>query len=177
MHRSGSRRLSTLTTLLACVALIASACGTGVETPGGSAGASGPLGSPPPETDRPVETESLPPNLPGQSDTDWGPIWDAVAPSYPVPEGAKPADAATGPVSGAYTVATSVSTARQVADFYASALEEANFGGTGIDGPLEDGSFQVWSSTSDGCNSRVTILPRGQESLITILYGTLCPFE
>ena len=131
MQHAGSIRF--LAPLL-LVAVLATGCGAGVETPSGSPGQSI-AGSPAPETDRPVETESLAPNLPGQSDTDWGPIWDAVAPSYPVPDGAKPADAATGPVSGAYTVATSVSTARQLADFYAAALDEAGYGGTGIDGP------------------------------------------
>jgi hypothetical protein len=174
MHRAGS---IAFLALLALLALVASGCGFGPETANGSPGASGPAASPPPETDRPIETESLAPNLPGQSETDWGPIWDAVPPSYPVPEGAEPAEADHGPVSGAYTVATDISTARELADFYAAALDEGGFGGTGIDGPLEDGSFTVFSSSGYGCDSQVTILPRGQESLITVLYGSLCPFE
>ena len=90
MHRAGPFRFLAS---LVLVAVLATGCGTGAETPTKSPSASIP-GSPAPETDRPVETESLAPNLPGQSDTEWGPIWDAVAPSYPVPDGAKPADAA-----------------------------------------------------------------------------------
>ncbi len=172
MHRAGPTRFLAF---LALIALAASACGSGGAL--GSPGASTPVTSAAPETDRPVATESLAPNLPGQSETDWGPIWDALPPSYPVPDGAEPADAASGPVSGAYTVAQGVSTARQLADYYAAALDEAGFGGTGIDGPLEDGSFQVWSTSGYGCDSRVTILPRGQESLVTVLFSALCTYE
>lgn len=174
IHRAGSIRFLALLTL---ISLAASACGTGPDGAIGSSGASTPLASAAPETDQPVETESFAPNLPGQSETDWGPIWNALPPSYPVPEGAEPAEADSGPVSGAYTVAQDVSTARQLADYYAAALDEAGFGGTGIDGPLEDGSIQVWSSSGYGCDSIVTILPRGQESLITVLFGALCRFE
>ena len=174
MRRAGSIRFLAL---LALIALAASACGIGRDGADGSPGASTPLASAAPETDTPVETESFAPNLPGKSETDWGPIWDALPPSYPVPEGAQPTEADSGPVSGAYTVAQSLSTARQLADYYAVALDEAGFGGTGIDGPLEDGSIQVWSSSGYGCDSLVTILPRGQESLITILFGALCRFE
>lgn len=163
--------------LISLLALVASGCDVGNGAATGSPGASVAQGSPAPETDRPLETESLPPNLPGQSDTEWGPIWDAVPPSYPVPDGATPADAATGPVSGAYTVPTSIATSKALADFYAAAIEQAGFGGTGIDGPLEDGSYSVWSSSGYGCDTLVTILPRGEESLITVLYGAQCRFE
>ena len=45
-----------------------------------------------------------------------------------------------------------------------------------MDGPLEDGSFTVWSASGYGCDSLVTILPRGEESLITVLFGAGCPF-
>jgi hypothetical protein len=163
--------------LLSLIALLVGACGTGLEGPGGSPDASGPVPTRAPDTDQPVETESLAPNLPGQSDTDWGPIWDDVPPAYPVPEGAKPAEAANGPVSAAYTVASSIATPRALAEFYAGALDEGGYGGTGIDGPLEDGSLTVWSTSGYGCDSLVTILPRGQESLITVLFGALCTFE
>jgi hypothetical protein len=42
----------------------------------------------------------------GQTDTDWGPIWNEVPPGFPVPEGAKAAEAGSEPVSAAYTVST-----------------------------------------------------------------------
>jgi hypothetical protein len=171
MHRARSIALISL------LALVASGCDVAGGLATGSPGASVAPGSPPPETDRPIESESLAPNLPGQSETEWGPIWDAVPQSYPVPDGAEPAEADQGPVSGAYTVATSVATPKTLASFYAVALEDGGFGGTGIDGPLEDDSYSVWSSSGYGCDTLVTILPRGEESLITILFGALCRFE
>jgi hypothetical protein len=88
-----------------------------------------------------------------------------------------PAKADHGPVSAAFTVPSAVKTPRALADYYAAALDEAGYGGTGIDGPLEDGSLQVWSTSGYGCDSLVTILPRGQKSLVTILLGALCTFE
>jgi hypothetical protein len=171
MHRAGS------VAFLALIAFLLGACGFGPsETSGSSAGPSL-IATRGPETDAPVETESLPPDLPGQSDTAWGPIWDDVPPAYPVPDGAEPADADQGPVSAAYTVPSAVATPRALADYYAAALDEGGYGGTGIDGPLDDGSLTVWSTSGYGCDSLVTILPRGKESLVTVLFGALCRFE
>lgn len=162
---------------LALVSILVGACGFGPDTVGSGAPSSLPVETAPAETDAPTATETLDPSLPAQSDTDWGPIWNAIPPSYPAPAGAQVADAADGPVSGAYTVRASVLAPRAIAEFYETALDEAGFGGTGIDGPLEDGSFTVWSSTGYGCDSLVTILPRGSESLITVLYGAGCEFD
>jgi hypothetical protein len=163
---------------LALLALVVGACGFG---PGEASNAS-PDESlvatiAPVRTDRPIETETFDPGLPGQSESEWGPIWNAIPPSYPVPEGAVPAEADHGPVSAAYTVATNLAAPRAIAVFYRDALEEDGFGGAGLDGPLEDGSFTVWSSNGYGCNSLVTVLPRGQESFITVLFSALCRFE
>jgi hypothetical protein len=137
------------------------------ETPGTSA----PTATPGDEA-----TPTVDPNAPGQSEVEgWGPIWDALAPSYPVFEGAVPTDPEAGPVSAAFTVPNVTAAPRDIAQFYAEALDEAGYG-TGLDGPLEDGSFTVWSSDAAGCDSLVTVLPRGEESLITILFGAGCAF-
>lgn len=170
MHRRHS-----IVAILTLVALLVGACGNGDEGPSGAPG-SVPVATTPDETDSPVATESDDPSLPAKSETAWGPIWNAIPPSYPVPVGAEPADPESGPVSGAYTVASSVAKPRAIAEFYQTALEDG-FGGAGIDGPLEDGSFTVWSATGYGCDSLVTILPRGAESLITVLYGAICQFN
>jgi hypothetical protein len=153
------------------------ACGTGSGSSPEPTSAASPTFEMPGETAEDTSPPSLDPNLPGQSEVEgWGSIWDALPPSYPVFAGAKEADAGTGPVSAAYTVANVDAPARDIAKFYLDALDEAGFG-TGQDGPLEDGSFTVWSSSGYGCDSLVTILPRGEESLITVLYSTGCPFE
>ena len=172
MHRTGS-----IAVTLVLVSLLVGACGFGPGEAPGSPGASQPAGSPPPETDAPSAIESIDPNLPPQSDTEWGRIWNSLPPSYPVPAGAQVADADQGPVSGAFTVASDVATPLAIAEFYRDELEQQGFGGTGLDGPLEDGSYAVWSSTGYGCDSLVTILPRGGESYITVLYGAGCQFN
>ena len=164
--------------LIAGLVLGLAACTTGAgssATP--TTAAASPTFEMPGETAEDTTSPSLDPRLPGQSDVDgWGPIWDALPPSYPVFAGAKEADAGRGPVSAAYTVANVDAPARDIAQFYLDALDATGLG-TGLDGPLEDGSFTVWSSTGYGCDSLVTVLPRGTESLITVLYGAGCPFE
>lgn len=172
MHRRRS-----IAPILTLVSLLVVACGYGPGETSSGAPASVPVATAPDETDVVFPTESLDPNLPPQSETAWGRIWNAIPPSYPVPEAAKPADPDHGPVSGAYTVASKLATARAIAEFYRDAIEERGIGGTGLDGPLEDGSFTVWSSNGYGCESFVTILPRGSESLITVLYGAGCDFN
>jgi hypothetical protein len=161
----------------ALLSLVVGACGFGAGAPSAPPSPSPTATIAPPETERPIPTDTFNPSLPRQSESEWGPIWDAVPASYPIPDGAVPADADHGPVSGAYTVAKDVATPRAIGEFYRDAIEEDGFGGTGLDGPVEDGSFTVWSSNGYGCETRVTILPRGDESLITVLYGALCPFE
>lgn len=156
-------------------ALAACGGGPGGSTPGPSSAAS-PTFEMPGETAEDTNPPSRDPSLPGQSDAEWGPIWDALPPSYPVFGGAVPAEAESGPVSAAYTVANVDADPREIAQFYADALDDAGLA-TGLDGPLEDGRYTVWSSSGYGCDSLVTILPRGDESLITVLFGTGCPFR
>jgi hypothetical protein len=171
MHRAGP------VALVALIAFVAAACAAGSgEIAGSSAGANTFTPTRGPETDQPVATESLAPDLPGQSVTEWGPIWDDLPSAYPVPDGAEAADA-DGPVSAAYTVPVSVATPSALADYYAAALDEAGYGGTGIDGPLKDGTLSVWSTSGYGCDSLVTITPQGQKTLVTVLFGALCTFE
>ena len=144
--------------------------------PASSGADQSPTASPPAVTPDDQATPSLDPNLPGQSEVEgWGPIWDELAPSYPVFDGAVPTEPEAGPVSAAYTVPNVTAAPRDIAQFYLDALDEAGYG-TGMDGPLEDGSFTVWSASGYGCDSLVTILPRGEESLITVLFGAGCPF-
>jgi len=114
--------------------------------------------------------------LPGQSEAEWGRIWDILPATFPVPGGASAAEPDTGPVSAAFTVPVAGSTAQQVADFYRAGLVGRGYS-TSVDGPLEDGSFTVDSSNGAGCRVLVTILPRGDESFMSVLYGVGCAFE
>ena len=160
--------------LLAAVALIACACSTNPgntaePTTNSSALATAPDGTP----DAGEPSASAPA---GQSETGWGTIWDALPDWFPMPDGAKAADARSGPVSGAYTVPTTKGTAAQIAAFFRDELDAIGYG-TGLDGPLEDGSYTVWSSNGEGCDTLTTVLPRGDENLVTILYAAGCHFE
>jgi hypothetical protein len=171
MTRTPRRRRPVLAALLLC-ALVPVAC----SGPAASDDAGFP--TPRPTTTSTPAAPSVAPTseLPSQSETGWGLIWDAVPDSFPVPAGAEPADPSEGPVSAAWTVPVTAANAPELAGFYQSALDEIGLG-TGIDGPLEDGSYTVWSSNGGGCDTLTTILPRGDESLVTVLYGAGCRFE
>jgi hypothetical protein len=112
----------------------------------------------------------------GRVDSEWGPIWDALPAAFPVHQGAQEA-APAAPASAAFTIPASATvTARAVATWYGEQL--ATDGPGGIDGPLEDGSYSAWSSKSDGCDIRVSAVPRGPEEVyVTVFYGALCPFD
>lgn len=117
------------------------------------------------------------PELPSQSESEWGLIWDAVPDSFPVPIDAAVADPPQqGPVSGAWTVPVADVSAPALAGYYRDTLDE-NGWSAGIDGPLEDGSYTVWSTDAYGCETLTRIVPRGDESLITAFFGAGCPFR
>ena len=122
-------------------------------------------------------TAETTPELPGQSESVFGLIWDAVPDSFPVPADATEADPPQqGPVSGSWTVPVASASAPELAGFYNTGLDEIGWG-TVLDGPLEDGSYTVYSSDGYGCETLTTILPRGDESLVTTLFGAGCPFR
>ena len=123
-----------------------------------------------------IEQPGLTPST-GQSDTGWGPIWNELPPGFPEPPGSEPVEAVSGPVSGAWTVATgAASDPKAIAQRFTDAFSAAGYGG-GRDGPLEDGSYTAWASNGYGCDMLVTALPRGEETLVTVLYGAGCPFS
>jgi hypothetical protein len=124
----------------------------------------------------PPESVEPSPRLPSQSETAWFRIWDAVPDSFPEPVDAAIADPQTGPVSGAWTVPVTDVSAPELAGFYRDAIDELGWAPI-VDGPLEDGSYTVYSSNGYGCETLTTILPRGDESLVTVLFGAGCPFR
>jgi hypothetical protein len=123
-----------------------------------------------------IEQPGLTPSA-GQTDTGWGPIWNELPPGFPTPRGAQPGEARGGPFSAAWTVSTrDASGPKAIAQLFADAFSAAGYGG-GRDGPLEDGSYTAWASNGYGCDIVVTALPRGEETLVTALYGAGCPFS
>jgi hypothetical protein len=142
------------------------------------AGCSSPIGTTEPTggAATPTPPAASPTTGAGQVDSEWGPVWDALPAAFPVHPGAQEAEPDV-PASAAFTIpATATVTARAVATWYGERL--ATTGPGGIDGPLEDGSYTAWSSKGDGCDIRVSALPRGSEEIsVTVFLGALCPFE
>ena len=120
-------------------------------------------------------TASTDAGAPGQSDTDWGRVWDGIPPSFPRPPGVQPAEERE-PVSAAFDVGPEAGGPADVARFYADALANLAYTAS-VDGPLEDGAFVVEGSRSyTPCRVEVRSTPLGGINRLTILYGAGCPF-
>ena len=142
--------------LLACVVLV-SGCG--------------PADPPPPS---PAPTSSLVAPLGGQTETEWGVIWDTLPADFPVYEGAVPSEeSANGPAS-ANLVVDGVDPSA-VATWTDSALSNAGFTITGGQESMEDGSIALEAVRSTDCRVLVTSAPLGAMTAIRILYGAGCP--
>lgn len=110
----------------------------------------------------------------GQTDTDWGRIWDALPTGFPVYPGATPAEAAeTGPVSA--TLALQEADAKAVATWMRTELERSAYATEAMNGPLEDGSYVLASTGAAGCRVEVVIAPLGGLTTVTVRYGAACP--
>lgn len=110
----------------------------------------------------------------GQTDTDWGRIWDSIPGGFPVYPGAAPAeDMTTDVVSASYAV--SGADPQAIVDVMQERLEGASFVTDGRNGPLEDRSFVLDSSSADGCRIQVRAVPMGGIVNLTVRYGAGCP--
>jgi hypothetical protein len=119
-------------------------------------------------------TGSLVPPLTGQTDTEWGTIWDAIPPDFPVYAGATPSqETATAPASANLVVAGG--DAKTIATWTADQLSSAGYDVNGGSVALEDGSYAVDGEREPGCQVHVEVAPLGTVTSITILYGASCP--
>ena len=146
------------------VVLVAAGCGAGPSSPpaaSGTSSTSGGQGSPSP-------------SAPTQTATEWGRIWDALPPGFPVHPGAEPTEGAAGPASAMLTVPAKVGTA---AAWWQTALERAGYSTVAVSGPLEDGSIVIDSAGEGDCRVQVAITPTGATTTVRILYGAACPFR
>jgi hypothetical protein len=109
-----------------------------------------------------------------QTDTDWGPIWDALPRGFPVYQGSQADDAAAGPASAVLLAQTA--DAKGIATYFETALKADGYQTAGLSGPLEDGSYVLdMTGTPAGCEAQVSVAPTGGLTTITILYGAGCP--
>ena len=113
----------------------------------------------------------------GQTDTEWGRIWDTLPSRFPEIPGARPSEeAATGPASATFVIGGDVS--RQVAAALVTLLASAGFPTGGLGTPLENGAYVLEATgPTAGCKLQVTVEPKGGETLVTILYGAACPHD
>jgi hypothetical protein len=110
----------------------------------------------------------------GQTDTDWGRIWDELPEAFPVYPGAAPADeAATEAVSGTFALEGAI--ARTVVAWMQTELERAAYRTEALNGPFEDGSFILDLVGSLECRLQVAVAPLGGLTMVTVRYGAACP--
>lgn len=109
----------------------------------------------------------------GQTDTDWGRIWDAVPVDFPLYPGATPAEeAASGPVSATFVLDDGDT--RAIASWMQNELERAGYGTEALNGPLEDGSFVLAMAGADDCQIEVAVAPLGGLVTINVRYSAAC---
>jgi hypothetical protein len=151
--------------------LVVVACGPAASSPAPTDGPS-PIGSVQPSTASAADSSTA--IQAGQTDTDWGRIWDALPQDFPVYPGAVRSDEiATDPASA--TFALDGPQPGAVAAWMQRELERASFSTEGLNGPLEDGSFVLDSTGADGCRIQVAVAPLGSVTTITVRYGAACP--
>jgi len=111
----------------------------------------------------------------GQTDTDWGRIWDSLPAGFPSYPGSTPAaEAASGPASA--VLAVQGVEAKTIVDWMQSKLEQATYSTEALSGPLEDGSYVLESTGSaPGCRVQVSVAPLGGLTTVTVRYGAGCP--
>jgi hypothetical protein len=157
------------------IAFLIAACGS---TPNSSAGSTQPSapasGGTSAPTEAPASTSSSASLGAGQTDTDWGRIWDTVPAGFPRFPGSTPADDASAePASARFAVPRGDPQA--IATWFQEALETATFSTVGLNGPAEDGGFVLDSVGEGECRIETRIAPLGDTTFITVLYGADCP--
>ena len=110
----------------------------------------------------------------GQTDTDWGRIWDMVPAGFPIYPGATPAEeAASGPVSA--TFALDGANPKVVATWMQNELERAGHTTESLNGPFEDGSYVLDSIGAADCRIQIAVAPLGTLTTVTVRYAAACP--
>ena len=168
-----SSRLSALFGLLIGIAILVAACGQTTGSPDGT-GSQTPSAEPSAVGSEQPTTGPSGSAAAGQTDTEWGRIWDAIPANFPVIPGAEPApESGIGPASAVLAVQTVQ--AAGVADWFQDQLEIEQFSTEALSGPLEDGSYVLDSVGEGECRIQTTVIPQGGVTTIVILYGAACP--
>jgi hypothetical protein len=160
---------------LVAVTLMLAACGSGTGSPAQPASTGSTAASSAPSVD--ASPGGSVAGAAGQTDTDWGRIWDGLPSAFPTIPGATPDEEPAGDPASAVFVVDGTGT-QNVATLLQTELQKAGFTADGSTEPLEDGSYVLdMTGTPDGCMLRATVKPTGGVTTVTILYGTGCPFD
>jgi len=109
----------------------------------------------------------------GVTQTDWGQIRDALPPGFPLYPGSTPTQTGGGAASAVLEVPGDVTA---VTTWLQGALEGAGFSTLSLSGPFEDGAMEIESvGPTTQCRVRTTIAPLGGSTVVTVLYGAVCP--
>ena len=148
--------------------LVFAACGSGASSKAPSATAAASRSAPPS-----VSASSGP--AAGQTDTEWGLIWDTLPNNFPTYPGSTPGEeTATGPASANLVV--DGLDAKGIVTVLQTLLRQAGYETVGLSGPLEDGSYVLdMTGSAAGCKVQVSAKPTGGLTTLTILYGAVCP--
>ena len=168
--------------LIACVVLLAAACGGPSGTDDALSSAIEATPSPTTPGPSPAATEARATETASstdrpsvtQTDTDWGRMWDALPPAFPVYPAAVETEVDAS-VSAAFTAGDA--NPEEIVTWMQQQLELATYSTEALSGPLEDGSFVIDSVGDAGCRIETTVTPAGELTLITVRYGADCPFE
>jgi hypothetical protein len=160
-----------LTLLILSAVFVAAACGS-PTTPTVRPSASTPAPSLTAVPGGPSQGPSRTPFLPSQTDTEFGRIWDALPPSFPIPAGAIVTDARD-PVSGSFALGMDAASATAT---IADALRAQGWS-VDVGSPLEDGSVVIdGGGATEGCAMEVRLTPLSGTVSMSVLYGAACPF-
>lgn len=155
--------------LLAVVPVVLGACGADVSPAPPSASPAGPTPVPT------VPGESASPSGPvGQTDTDWGRIWDALPDGFPRYPGSILTETRAGPVSAEFAVGADP---ESITTWLQASLEGAGYSTEALSGPLEDGSRVIESIADGGCRVETVVTPLSGTTHVTVRFGAACPFE
>jgi hypothetical protein len=155
--------------LIAALTLVMAGCGSAGGSATSRASGASSLTPPATATAAPVSSGTA-----GQTDTEWGRIWDTLPADFPRYAGSTPAEeGATGPASAILVIPGDVTAV--VATWMDTRLTAAGYTVDGSATPLEDGSFVLDAQGQAGCRAQVTVAPTGGITTVTVLYGAACP--
>jgi hypothetical protein len=168
-------RLAAAVPVAASLAIALAACGSGGGSPAASTARVETMA---PSVAAPGSTPaSSVGSAAGQTDTDWGRIWDTLPAGFPsVPGATTGEETATGPASANLVVPGK--DAKAIATGLQAALTEAGYTTIGLSRPLENGGYVLeMTGPPAGCHLQVAATPTGSLTTVVVLFGAGCPHD